>query len=166
GQGPLSIYSPTPESDSLTEISLQLTRVHEGSRGLNGVQDVESRGNEIFNQVEDRPAGVEESFPRRMLVYPVVRLLVKGKKQFPVSFRRQKGPVLGAEIGTGQIGHGGAIPHGLVNSLQVSEVNLGLTVENLVDVIPSGAQADVPLLRAANSLWLLEHLARDLGDVT
>ena len=109
-QGALGIYSSTPESDSLTKLSLQLLGIHVGRRALHRVHDVESRGDEIFNQIEDRSAGVDESLPRGVLVHPVVNLLVEGKKQFTVSFRRHKRPVLRAEIGAGQVSCGGAVP--------------------------------------------------------
>ena len=92
-QSPLGIYAAAPKSEAFTEFLLEFARVHARSRTLHWVQDVKTCVDEIRDQSPNRPAGVKEGLPRRMLMNPVVDLDVEGFVQAAICLGGNEGSI-------------------------------------------------------------------------
>ena len=88
------------EGDVLSEILLQSGRLHALCRGLQGVEDVHAAGDEIRNDLPDRPAGMEhqlDPFPVHDIRQALQRLEDVAVHRVPP----HEEPLLGAQVREG-----------------------------------------------------------------
>ena len=79
-KGGLRVHTPSPESDAVAEFAFQVIGIHAGGGALNGIEHIETRGDEIINQRPNGTATVDEGLPSGISVYPIVDQFVKRKK--------------------------------------------------------------------------------------
>ncbi len=146
-------------------LRLQRRRVHPRGRALHGVEDVDPRLDEGVEERGDRAAGVEEDLPRRVAVHPVVELLVERLPELVEELRRAERPLLAAEVGPAHHEHLDPVAHDLAVELEVRERDVGLDVEDPLDVVGVGEEVLVPEVRVAQALRVGEPGAGHVGDV-
>src|ERR1019366_1502204 len=113
----------------------------------------------------NRPARMDECFPRGMPVYPIVHLLMKRHKQISVIAGRNKRSCLHSEVSSRDPKNSHAIPDQRIDSFQVPEGDLALTIEHLINIIGPRNYTNAPLFNVTNSLGMLERHAWHQSDI-
>lgn len=98
GKRALRINAATPEGYAVAKLFLQFFGGHARSRTLNGVDDVETRLDKVRQERPHRAAGMNEAFPLRIFMDPVVDFLVEWFEKVAVRFDGNEGAVLLAKV--------------------------------------------------------------------
>ena len=160
------VSTPPPQKTmSRPNSRFEPARVHARGRDLDGVEDVEAAFDEGRDQGVDGAAGVLERLPGRVPVDPVVDALIVGHVELAEIGDGAEGRLLRAEVRAADERGLDLVADPGVDPLEVLEGDLGLALEDLVDVGAAGQGRDVPFLDVPDAPRALELGAGDEGDV-
>src|SRR5664280_2612845 len=100
-----------------------------------------------------------------MYVHPVIQAGMKWLEQLAIHLWRDDRAVLRPKIGACKEDHIDALTHYLMDALQVLQGQVTLPIEHLVHELTPLAEADIPLLDAANAFGLLKPHTHDSDHI-